>query len=148
MAANQSRRRSRSKQASHLSSVDLRDSDAEADSVNPWDYEPPEVAYVPIEKDDQVVGYRVEPPFGVDWPPLQTLRHFAALIEHRTGQKVRVAPSASQPPDYDDMPELFDVMTGHSTGGPAPFEIMYSWLSGFENGIHELLWSTNAKPAE
>jgi hypothetical protein len=113
----------------------LRDGDAETSPVDPWGYEPPEVAYVPIVKDDKVVGYKVEPEFGLTWPHIQTLRHFASLIEHRTGIKIRVI----KVDDIEDC-EAFEVLTGHSTGGPAPYEVTFAWLSGFENGIHEFLW--------
>lgn len=139
-----------------LFSVDLRDSDAETD---PWAYEPPVVSYDPIYEDDvkvlptgehkaikKVVGYVVNPKFGVDWPEVQTLQHFAALIEHRTGQKVRViqATVGQEEGFPDDILATFEVKTAHSIGGPAPYEVVYAWLSGFENGIHEVLWGANA----
>lgn len=135
----------------------LCDSDATAD-IDPWAYEPPVVTYDPIHEDDvkvlptgehqaikRVVGYVVNPKFGLDWPEIRTLQHFAALIEHRTNQYVRVILAKDQPPDYDDLPEMFEVRTAHSLGGPAPYEVVYAWLSGFENGIHELLWEASNK---
>lgn len=89
------------------------------------------------------VGFRVDPPFGINWPPLRTLRHFAALIEHRTGHKVRVAPVVK---DVGPI-EQYEVMTEHClTGEPAGFEVVYAWLSGFENGIHEVLWKASKAP--
>jgi hypothetical protein len=130
--------------------------------VDPWDYDPPEVAWVPIMQEvhkqkptgetyieEKVIGYRVEPPFGLTWPPLQTLRHYAALIEHRTGQKVRVIPNTVKewlPFPDDDEPkdvEHYEVRTDHVTGGPAPYDVTYSWLSGYENGIYALLWAAS-----
>lgn len=118
-----------------------------------WDYTPPSVTYDPITEDVNVtlntgetrqeiktVGYVVNPKFGIDWPHLQTLRHFAALIEHRTGLRVRVAQN-----DVEEQ-ECFEVRTSHSTGGPAPYEVVYAWLSGFENGSHETLWAATKRP--
>lgn len=124
-----------------------------------WQYEPPQVSYDPIYGEPEyktwptgeitstqkVVGFKVEPPFGTDWPHLKTLQHFAALIECRTGHKVRVTEADYKILDDDGNElEAFDVLTGHSTtGSPAPFEVTWAWLSGFENGIHECLWKAS-----
>lgn len=133
----------------------MRDGDAEV-VVDPWDYVPPQVTYDPIEEfvttvlptgehksEKKVVGYAVNPKFGADWEEIQTLQHFAALIEHRTGHKIRVIKSVHQSPDYDDLPELFEVKTAHCIGGPAPYEVAYAWMSGYENGIHSVLWKAS-----
>jgi len=108
-----------------------------------FDYDPPEVIWRPILIDGEVTGYKVDPPFSWEWDHLTTLRHYAALIGHRTGMKVRVSPSDPHliiTTEYDDEPETYDVLTGHATGGPAPYEVTWAWLSGFETGHNELLW--------
>lgn len=95
------------------------------------------------------VGFRVEPPFGVNWNHLRTLRHFAALIEHRTSHIVRVGPhkvTTGEVLSEGQEPEQFEVMTEHCiTSEPAGFGVVYAWLSGFENGIHEYLWKASKK---
>ena len=95
------------------------------------------------------VGFRVDPPFGVNWPHLRTLRHFAALVEHRTGHKVRVGAVSREVRTDDDLysVEEYQVLTEHSaTAEPAGFEVVYAWLSGFENGAHEVLWRLSKEP--
>lgn len=117
-----------------------------------FDYEPPAVAWVPIlASSGKPVGFRVDPPFGVNWEHLRTLRHFAALIEHRTGHKVRVR---ERPVTSNEVlsrgvdPEQYEVLTEHATTGePAGFGVVYAWLSGFENGIHEVLWRASKRQA-
>lgn len=96
------------------------------------------------------MGFRVDPPFGVNWPPLRTLRHLAALIEHRTGHKVRVGSVVREQKRFDgdclSRTEEYEVMTEHClTNESAGFEVVYAWLSGFENGIHEFLWKASKK---
>jgi hypothetical protein len=119
------------------------------DIFDVFDYEVPEVIWRPINSDDgEVAGYKVDPPF--DWAAdnLVTLRHYAALIEHRTGLKLRVGQSDGE----DEL--VYHVLAGHVTGGPAPYEVTWAWLSGFESGIQELLWRAakdadgSATPAE
>lgn len=113
-----------------------------------FDYEVPAVSYEPILNDEgRVVGQQVQPPFELTWDHLTTLRHFAALIEHRTGTKVRVSPAewGEVQDEEDKKDELYDVLTAHTTGGPAVYEVTWAWLSGFETGIHELLWSSKKK---
>lgn len=123
-----------------------------------FDYEPPKVTWEPItgevdktlptgeiRKESRVIGHRVEPPFGDCWDHLTTLRHFAALIEHRTGLKVRVSPAEKPEADQEPEPEAYDVLTEHSVGGPASFETIWSWLSGFENGVFEVHWQQTSK---
>jgi hypothetical protein len=127
-----------------------------------FDYDPPEVIWRPILTEGEVTGYKVDPPFE-EWDNgdnLITLRHYAALIEHRTGMKVRVAPNGHQSAARTQLQEigaeiisrdegqLFDVLTGHATGGPAPYEVTWSWLSGFECGHNEILWSVSKKKEE
>ncbi|MGO8850311.1 hypothetical protein [Mycobacterium sp.] len=41
--------------------------------------------------------------------------------------------------EYDDMPVTYEVQTAHALGGPAPYDVMWAWLSGFHNGIEETL---------
>lgn len=133
-----------------------------------FDYEVPDVSYEPITNDDGlVIGHQVHPPFALTWDHLTTLRHFAALIEHRTGTKIRVAPLIVKKTEAYPLSdvgeasaivdgaegmgertveqELYDVLTAHTTGGPAVYEVTWAWLSGFETGIHELLWSSKKK---
>jgi hypothetical protein len=123
-------------------------------SQSKFDYDVPVVSYDPITNDDGlVIGQQVQPPFELTWDHLTTLRHFAALIEHRTGTIIRVSP-ADPPPLEDDEPsvetenfaakqdELYDVLTAHTTGGPAAYEVTWAWMSGYETGIHELVWSS------
>jgi hypothetical protein len=146
------------------------DGDAKADDpLDPWDYTPPKVSYDPIREGDKVVGYVVNPKFEPDWPHLKTLQHFAALIEHRTGQRVRVIATTTSTP-YEEVldgrdgressmqidgehatsvryrrEEWYKVQTSYCTDGPAPYEVVYAWLSGFENGCHAIFWSVNKK---
>jgi hypothetical protein len=105
-------------------------------TVERWDYTPPEVSETPVYEGDVIVAYLPHPAFGHDWPSLTTLRHQAALVELRTGLKVRVAPNESRT-EYSNDPEFFDVLTGHAIGGPAPYEVVWSWMSGFEVGVNE-----------
>jgi hypothetical protein len=98
-----------------------------------FEYEVPEVIWRPILVDGNATGYKVDPPFDWEWDALTTLRHFAALIEHRTGMKVRVSPTAEDG-------ECYEVLTDHVTGGPASYEVMWAWMSGFESGHNSLLW--------
>ncbi len=107
------------------------------DVADKWDYTPPTVTLKPVEEDGVVVAQLPDPPFGHDWPPLQTLQHLAALIEGQTGQRVRVT---SHEPTYEGQDvntDEFDVLTTHWLGGPAPFEVTYAWLSGFQAGVGE-----------
>lgn len=100
-----------------------------------FDYEVPEVIWRPIKNgDDEVIGFKVDPPFDWAGDNLATLRHYAALIEHRTSLKVRVV----QEDGEDEL--VYHVLTGHATGGPATYEVTWAWLSGFEGGHNELLW--------
>jgi hypothetical protein len=109
-----------------------------------WDYTPPEVEWLPVYEDDIVVDHRAEPPFGKDWPEIQTLRHQAALVESRTGLKVRVALNDIRA-DEDGIPPLYDVLADHAIGGPAPYEVVWAWMSGFEVGINEYLRKKNER---
>ena len=104
-----------------------------------FDYQVPEVIWRPNYSPEtgELVGYVVDPPFSEDWDHLISLRHYAALIEHRTSLEVRVAQVGGE-----DEPE-YHVLTGHATGGPAPYEVTWSWLSGFELVVQELLWKAS-----
>jgi hypothetical protein len=128
--------------------------------VDPWGYEPPKVAWVPIKEEvhktkptgetyieERVTGFHIDPPFGLTWPHLRTLQHYAALIEHRTGMKVRVIQSTpGQEEGFpDDIPATFEVRTEHVAGQAAPYEVTYAWMSGYENGIHAVLWTASSK---
>lgn len=143
---------------------------------NPFDYDPPVITYTPIEEDiiktlptgedkveQIVVGYQADPPPPLTGTNLEQLRYAAALIEVRTGHKVRVAPKTVQikktvvldgRPGRDTSPiidgeygttqvshdvEFYEVLTAHATGGPAAYEVTWAWLSGFHNGIEETL---------
>jgi hypothetical protein len=117
----------------------------EEDLLAKFDYEPPQVTYDPIVEDGKTVGFQVNPPFDPDWDHLVTLQHFAALIEHRTGHKIRVAKNDRKEGEFAYLNDLYDVLTDHATGGPVEFDIAWAWMSGFENGIHEILWATKEK---
>lgn len=125
---------------------------------NPFDYDPPVITYTPIEEDiiktlptgedkveQIVVGYKADPPPPLTGTNLEQLRYAAALIEVRTGHKVRVAPRPAKVKisvDGEDNlvdVEHYEVLTAHATGGPAPYEVTWAWLSGFHNGIEETL---------
>ncbi len=95
-----------------------------------WEYDPPEA-------EEDII------PFGQD---LATLREVAALIERRTGLKMRVAQSETIEVGSED--PLYEVMTDHCIGGPAPFEVTWGWLSGFENGCAEVSWKLRAELAK
>lgn len=147
MATHKPRRPLHVARASDVSGPGVRDSDAKTDPVDRWAYTPPTVSYDPIVEGGKIIGFKVNPPFGLTWPPLKTLQHFAALIEHRTGAKVRVV-RADNDLILDDgsLIEAYEVTTGHVvTGSSASYEITYAWLSGFENGIHEILWRSGGR---
>lgn len=114
---------------------------------DPFDYDPPVVTYDPVTEEvtrtrptgeqyneEIITGYVVNPPPDLTAPNLEQLRHFAALIEHRTEHKVRVAPKMVGDEEH------YQVLTAHVVSGAAPYEITYAWLSGFDNGIHDQLW--------
>lgn len=90
-----------------------------------WDYEVPEVSWIKTAD-----GYAPDPPFGLTWPHLQTLRHHAALIKQRTGLMVLVAPA-------DDDEELFEIATRTTLRSGQPYLEASSYLSAFEIGANE-----------
>lgn len=100
------------------------------DDTAKWDYEPPKVSWEPTVVDGRVTGYHIEPKFGLTWPHIQTLQHRAALIEHRTGIRLRVVTS-----DHDE--ELFEIGTPHGVIGSEPYRGVSLWLTAFEEGVRE-----------
>jgi hypothetical protein len=114
-----------------------------------FDYEPPKVTWEPITKkveredddgrivvDQETVGHKVEPPWNnEEWDELTKLRWFAALIEYRTGVGVRVA----RDPDWSEgsYPSYNIALPHMESTTPAPYPVVWGWLSGFEAGIYE-----------
>jgi hypothetical protein len=121
-------------------------SDEPVDVGEMFEYEVPEVIWRPVlNESNEVTGYKVDPEFDpLNWDQLTMLRHYAALIEHRTGMKVRVGPGETpEPPEGIQYEKVYHILTGHMTGGPAPYEVTWAWLSGFEGGVNELLWKAS-----
>jgi hypothetical protein len=127
---------------------------------NPFDYELPIKSYEPVFEEvtrtrptgeqyneSVVVAYKFDADPPLTGTNLEQLRYAAAKIEVRTGLKVRVAPRAAKikigvnDHGEDNLvdAEHYEVLTAHATGGPALYEVMWAWLSGFESGNAETM---------
>jgi hypothetical protein len=128
---------------------------------NPFEYDLPVKSYDPVYMDaiktrptgeqypeKVVVAYKFDADPPLTGTNLEQLRYQAAKIEVRTGLKIRVAPrpakikvfGASAPGVEEEVDvEHYEVLTAHATGGPAPYEVMWAWLSGFESGNAETM---------
>lgn len=84
-----------------------------------------------MDKGGKIVGYHVEPSFGLTWPHIRTLQHLAALIEVRSGMFVRVMQA-----DADT--ELFEIRTKYSAVGDKPYVETSVWLNAYETGAREV----------
>lgn len=95
-----------------------------------WGYEPPVVTWEPTMADGVVTGYAAQPPFGLEWPSIRSLQHYAALVEHRTGVTLRVVVR-------DDEHEDFEIMTPHSVTGNYTYLEAMNWMRAYEVGFNE-----------
>jgi hypothetical protein len=119
---------------------------------NRFDYEVPQVSWQQVTEKGIVVAELASPLLPVTASHLEVLRYHAALIEHRTGLRLRVAPAEppTAPADtntlavpIDDPQDQYEVAVAHATGGPASFELTYAWMSGFLTGVFEVQWKAS-----